>query len=72
MRVIVLIACTFIAAAVFGAMFLSLWSTRELSEGEPRLRQSRMAEIIWAVIPCLMMVAAALPAAIAILARSTH
>jgi heme/copper-type cytochrome/quinol oxidase subunit 2 len=72
MRVIVLIACAFIAAAVFGTMFLSLWSTRAVSESEPGLRQSRMAEIVWAMIPCLMVAAAAVPAAIAILARSTH
>ena len=66
MRVAILGMCALLAAAVFAAMFVSIWSTRRSGVCPQALRQSLTAEIVWAAIPCLMIVAAAIPAVIAI------
>jgi heme/copper-type cytochrome/quinol oxidase subunit 2 len=67
MRVVIFSLCAILAVGVFGAMFLSIWSTRH-SHGTPaRLRQSVVTELVWAAIPCLMFFAAAVPAAIVIM-----
>jgi heme/copper-type cytochrome/quinol oxidase subunit 2 len=58
--------CALLAAGVFSAMFLSIWSTRRAPAADDILRQRLAAELVWAAIPCLMMLAAAIPAVIAI------
>jgi heme/copper-type cytochrome/quinol oxidase subunit 2 len=70
MRVAILTLCTLLAAGVFAAMFVSIWSTRRRGVCPPALRQSLTSEIVWAAIPCLMIVAAAIPAVVAIV--TTH
>ncbi len=67
MRVIILGMCAFLAAGVVGATLLSIWSTRRSPDRVPDFCQGIMAELVWAAIPCLMVVAAAIPASIAIL-----
>jgi heme/copper-type cytochrome/quinol oxidase subunit 2 len=66
MRIFVLGMCALVAAGVFVTMFLSIWSSRRTCEETQRLSQSAISEFVWMLIPCLMMIAAAIPAAIAI------
>lgn len=70
MRVAILAMCTLLAAGVFTAMFVSIWSTRYRGACPSALRQSLISEIVWAAIPCLMIVAAAIPAVVAVV--TTH
>jgi heme/copper-type cytochrome/quinol oxidase subunit 2 len=70
-RSVVLALCAVFVAGVFAAIFLSIWSTHGAA-GRPRsFPQSLAAELAWAAIPCLMVVAAAIPAVIAILGGRT-
>ena len=66
MRLVMLGMCALLAAGVFSAMFLSIWSTRRAPAADATLRQHFAAELVWAAIPWLMMLAAAIPAVIAI------
>ena len=70
MRLVILGMCALVAAGVFAAMFLAIWSTRPAPEDSTAFRQSRATELVWAAIPGLMMLAAAIPAVVAIV--STH
>jgi heme/copper-type cytochrome/quinol oxidase subunit 2 len=73
MRVVILAMCALVAASVFATMFLTIWSTSRAPAAPTSLRQSLATELVWAVIPCLMMLAAAIPAVIAIAsAHSGH
>jgi heme/copper-type cytochrome/quinol oxidase subunit 2 len=58
--------CALVAAGVFSAMFLSIWSTRRAPSARTTPRQRFAAELVWAAIPCLMLLAAAIPAVFAI------
>ena len=67
MRLVIMGMCALLATGVFAAMFVSIWSTRHRDDGHlAALRQSVAMELVWAAIPCLMMLAAAIPAVIAI------
>ncbi len=66
MRIFVLGMCALVAAGVFATMFLSIWSSRRTCDETQRIAQSTVSEFVWMLIPCLMMIAAAIPAAIAI------
>jgi heme/copper-type cytochrome/quinol oxidase subunit 2 len=66
MRAVILGLCGVVAAAVFLAMYLSVWSTREGPGRAAAFRQHIVSELVWATIPILMLIAAALPAAIAV------
>jgi heme/copper-type cytochrome/quinol oxidase subunit 2 len=68
MRVVVLGISTLFAGGVFITMLLSVWSSRRSADRAPDFRQGIVAELVWAAIPCLMVIAAAIPAAIAIAA----
>lgn len=67
MRLVVLTMCTLFVAGVFAAMFISIWSHRRDPSRSPTFDQSFASELVWAAIPWLMMLAAAIPATIAIL-----
>ena len=71
MRLVLLGMCGLLAAGVFAAMFFSIWSTRRAPAASTALRQSFATELVWAAIPCLMMLAAAIPAIIAIVSAHT-
>jgi heme/copper-type cytochrome/quinol oxidase subunit 2 len=66
MRLAILTMCMLVAAGVFATMFLAIWSSRRNGLRPPTFRQSLAAELVWAAIPCLMIVAAAIPVVIAI------
>ena len=71
MRLVILGMCALLAIGVFTAMFVSIWSTRPAPAAPPAFRQSVVRELVWAAIPCLMMLAAAIPAVIAIVSGQT-
>lgn len=52
--------CALFAAGVFGAIVLSIWSTRRSADRAPDFRQRIVGELVWGAIPCLMVVAAAI------------
>jgi len=68
MRIVILGMCTLFAGGVFIAILLSIWSNRPGADRAPDFRKGVVAELVWAAIPCLMVIAAAIPAAIAIAA----
>jgi heme/copper-type cytochrome/quinol oxidase subunit 2 len=70
MRLAILTMCALVATGVFVTMFLALWSSRRDGSRPPSFRQKLAAEIVWTAIPCLMILAAAIPAVIAIYTRA--
>jgi heme/copper-type cytochrome/quinol oxidase subunit 2 len=66
MRNVILGMCAVVAAGVFLAMYLSVWSTRDHPE-RAAFRQHIVSELVWVTIPILMLIAAAFPAAIAVM-----
>jgi heme/copper-type cytochrome/quinol oxidase subunit 2 len=66
MRLFILELCALVSAGVFAAMFLAIWSTRRTRPAHAAFRQGFATELVWAAIPCFMVLAAAIPAAIAI------
>jgi len=66
MRIVILGMCALVAAGVFAAMFLSIWSHRRTCDPTQRISQRAVSEVVWMLIPCLMMIAAVIPAVIAI------
>ena len=59
--------CALAAAGVFATIFLSLWSTRRCNANAAiASRQSFATELVWAAIPCLAVLAAAITAVIAL------
>ena len=71
MRVVILVMCGLVAAGVFATMFVAIWSTRGGTGRPLAFRQSLATELVWAAIPCLMTLAAAIPAVIAIVSART-
>jgi heme/copper-type cytochrome/quinol oxidase subunit 2 len=71
MRLVEMGMCALVAGGVFAAMFVSTWSTRRSPAASTVLRQSLATELVWAAIPCIMMLAAAIPAVIAIVSAHT-
>jgi heme/copper-type cytochrome/quinol oxidase subunit 2 len=67
MRGVILGMCGVVGAGVFLAMYLSVWSTRDHQERAAAFRQHIVSELVWVTIPILMLIAAAFPAAIAIM-----
>ena len=67
MRLAILMMGTLLAAGIFAAMFLAIWSSRRDGSRLPTFRETLAAELVWAAIPCLMIVAAAIPAVVAIM-----
>ena len=62
--------CALLAAGVFGAVVLATVRAHGTDDRAPCFRQSIVAELVWAAIPCLIVIAAALPAAISIIAAN--
>jgi cytochrome c oxidase subunit 2 len=58
-----LIICTGIFVAVFGVMFYSIWAHRQSKGHKPAdFHESTTVEIIWTIIPFLIVIAMAVPA----------
>jgi heme/copper-type cytochrome/quinol oxidase subunit 2 len=68
----VLAVCGIIAGGTFLAMYLAIWSTRDDPARAPAFRQHIVSELIWATVPILMLLAAAFPAAMAIVSGTRH
>ncbi len=63
LHMLILIICVVIGIIVFGAMFISILKHRKSLGHEPaQFHHSTKAEIIWTVIPCIILVAMAVPA----------
>jgi cytochrome c oxidase subunit 2 len=63
LHMLILWICVAIGVVVFGAMFWSMWKHRKANGVEPaQFHHSTKAEIIWTVIPVLILVGMAIPA----------
>ena len=68
MHMMVLYICTVIGIVVFGAMFYSILKHRKSRGATPaKFSHSTAAEVIWTIIPLLVLVAMAIPAAKALI-----
>jgi heme/copper-type cytochrome/quinol oxidase subunit 2 len=67
MRVTLLGVCALLATGVFVAMFLSICRVQRRPQGPPESGRGLAMELLWAAIPCLMVIAAVIPAALEIL-----
>jgi heme/copper-type cytochrome/quinol oxidase subunit 2 len=72
MRITILALCALLAAGVFATALLALYGSRPAADCDARLRRSTATELVWTLIPFLMMLAAAIPAAVAVIARGTQ
>ena len=66
MQLLILKMCALVASGVLVAMFLAIWSTRRGSMDSTLYKPGFATELVWAAIPCLIMVAAAIPAVVGI------
>lgn len=66
MQLLIFALCALVVAGVFATMFVALWSTRGGAARSAAFRRSPAAEFVWTAIPGLMLLAAAIPAVIAI------
>ena len=66
MRLVLLMVCMLVAAGVFAVILFQTWSSHRAAALPTSLPRSLAAELLWAAVPCLMLVAAATPAVIAI------
>jgi heme/copper-type cytochrome/quinol oxidase subunit 2 len=62
MRILILGICAMLTALVFAAMLVAIWKSRRSSDAATRFHHSAAADLAWAVIPCVMLVACAVPA----------
>jgi heme/copper-type cytochrome/quinol oxidase subunit 2 len=72
MNRLMLAMCATVATGVLGAMYLTLWSTRTKAARLPTYRQHIVSELVWATIPFLLLIAAAFPAAMALLSNASE
>jgi cytochrome c oxidase subunit 2 len=69
LHMLILWICVAIGVVVFGAMFYSILAHRKSLGVEPaRFHHSTKAEILWTVVPCLILVGMAIPATKALVA----
>jgi heme/copper-type cytochrome/quinol oxidase subunit 2 len=66
MRLLILVLCVLLVAGVVATTVVALWSTRESAARRAGFRQSPAAEFVWTAIPCLTLLAAAIPFVLAI------
>lgn len=63
LHMLILVICVLIGVVVFGMMFVSILSHRKSRGVQPaQFDHSTKAEIIWTLIPCLILVGMAIPA----------
>jgi heme/copper-type cytochrome/quinol oxidase subunit 2 len=67
MRAAALTMCAVVAGGVFLTMYLSIWSSRQAGSLYSMRRRRLVSELVWATIPLLMVLAAAIPATLAVL-----
>ena len=71
MRLVILGMGFVFAAGVLAAMFLTIWSTRPLVESVLGPGENLASKLVWAAIPGLMVLAAAMTAVMAIISERT-
>ena len=62
MRIVILEICAMLTALVFAAMLVAILKSRRSGDVGARFHRSAAVEVVWAVIPCVMFVACAVPA----------
>jgi cytochrome c oxidase subunit 2 len=68
LHMLILVICVIIGIIVFGAMFYSMFKHRKSVGHEPaQFHHSTKAEIIWTVIPCVILIGMAIPATSALI-----
>ena len=72
MRLLILALCALLVAGAFATAALTLWSTRESAARYAAFHQSLAAEFVWTAIPGLMLLAASIPAMLAIVAAHSE
>ena len=72
MRVVTLEVLALLAGGVFAAMFISVFRGNTTSDRQATARQRLAVELLWAAIPCLIILAAVAPAAIDIMSASAN
>ena len=72
MKGVILTVCGFVLGGVFLAMYRAIWSNRDDPARLSAFRQRLSVEVIWATIPLLMLLAAAIPAVLGVVSRSGH
>jgi len=70
MRIAILGVCALLAAGVFATMLLTICRAHHAGRAAPRPRRGLTVELLWAAIPCLMVVAAVIPAVVKVLEES--
>ena len=69
LHTVILVICVIIFVAVFGAMFYALWKHRKsVGHDAEQFHEHTIVEILWTVIPFLILVGMAIPATKTILA----
>jgi len=63
MRVVVLGLCGVIAGVIVVGMLRASWAHRRASTPDSHFHKRLATEVVWAVLPCLMLLAGAVPAA---------
>lgn len=71
MRVVMLGVCALLAAGVFATMFVTICRSHAVSDVPPGVRRRLTIELVWAAIPCLLVVAAFVPAVVKVLEESS-
>jgi len=66
MRIAILALCTAIAAGIFIAMLLETWRYRLAAEPGSHFHQRLGTELLWAVVPCALLLMGAVPAGLLI------
>ena len=66
--------CVAIAVVVFGAMIYSIWKFRKSAGAvpDPTLTHSTKVEVVWTVIPVVILIAMAIPAASTLIDDGGH
>jgi heme/copper-type cytochrome/quinol oxidase subunit 2 len=72
MRDVMLLVCGLVASAAVVVMYRAIWIARDDPARNSAFRQPIASELFWATIPLLMLLAAALPAVMAVIAGGRH
>jgi len=71
LHMVILVICVIIFVVVFGAMFYALWKHRKsVGHKAEQFHEHTIVEILWTVIPFLILVGMAIPATKTILAMN--
>lgn len=73
MQLLILALCALLVTGVAATTVVALWSTRgSAAARRAASRQSLAVELVWTAIPCLMLLAAVIPAVLAVVAKHSQ